>query len=50
MAGAQMNYDNSEFIYKLKYSYESMNKMLLNNKCATYLENVSQQIFLSNFH
>ena len=25
-----------------------MNKMLLNNKCATYLENVTQQIFQSN--
>ena len=27
-----------------------MNKMLLNNECATYLENVPQQIFQSSWY
>ena len=45
--GAKMNYDISQYIKKSKYSCESTTKMLLNNECATYLENVPLQIFQS---
>ena len=45
--GAQMKSGISWCIKKLKCSYESTNKMLLNNECATYLENVPLQIFQS---
>ena len=46
--GAQMKSGISWCIKKLKCSYESTNKMLLNNECATYLENVPLQIFQSS--
>ena len=46
--GAQMKSGISWCIKKLKCSYESTIKMLLNNECATNLENVPLQIFQSN--
>ena len=46
--GAQMKSGISWCIKKIKCSYESINKILLNYECATYLENVPQQIFQYN--